>query len=125
MKKITGRPQPFGTVVKGTTVNFAVQVPTGKKCELLLYKEGKTRPECTFDMPQEEGIGEVRFLAVENIDAGKYEYNFRIDGRVCLDPYVREIAGKKFFGKKRNLQEHDDNHQPHNHVAVAENIGFA
>ena len=64
MKKITGRPQPFGTVVKGTTVNFAVQVPTGKKCELLLYKEGKTRPECTFDMPQEEGIGEVRFLEV-------------------------------------------------------------
>ena len=71
MKKITGRPQPFGTVVEGTKVNFALRVPAGKECELLLYREGKTRPECTFDMPEDEGIGEVRFLAVDGIDAGK------------------------------------------------------
>ena len=82
MKKITGRPQPFGTVVEGTKINFALRVPAGKECELLLYREGKTRPECTFDMPEDEGIGEVRFLAVDGIDAGKYEYNFRIDGKV-------------------------------------------
>lgn len=107
MKKTAGRPQPFGTVVEGTVVNFAVQVPAGKKCELLLYREGKAHPECTFDMPEEEGIGEVRFLAVEGLDAEKYEYNFRIDEKVCLDPYVREIAGKKAFGKKRDLQEHE------------------
>ena len=67
MKKITGRPQPFGTVVEGAKVNFALRVPAGKKCELLLYREGKTRPECTFDMPEEDGIGEVRFLAVDGI----------------------------------------------------------
>ena len=107
MKKITGRPQPFGTVVEGAKVNFALRVPAGKKCELLLYREGKTRPECTFDMPEEDGIGEVRFLAVDGIDAGQYEYNFNIDGKVCLDPYVREVAGKEAFGKKRDLQKHE------------------
>ena len=107
MKKTSGKPQPFGTVVEGTKVNFAVQVPAGKKCELLLYREGRKRPECIFDMPEKDGIGEVRFLAVEDIDAGKYEYNFRIGGQVSLDPYVREIAGKKVFGKKRDLQEHE------------------
>ena len=107
MKKISGRPQPFGTVVKGRKVNFAVQVPAGKKCELLLYREGRKHPECTFDMPENEGIGEVRFIAVEDIDADKYEYNFRIDGQVSLDPYVREVAGKKLFGRKRELQEHE------------------
>ena len=107
MKKITGRPQPFGTVVEGTKVNFALRVPAGKECELLLYREGKTRPECTFDMPEDEGIGEVRFLAVDGIDAGQYEYNFRIDGQVCLDPYVREVAGREAFGKKRDLQKHE------------------
>ena len=107
MKKTSGKPQPFGTVVEGRKVNFAVQVPAGKKCELLLYREGRKRPECIFDMPEEDGIGEVRFLAVEDIDAGKYEYNFRIGGQVSLDPYVREIAGKKVFGKKRDLQEHE------------------
>ncbi|MEE0781599.1 MAG: glycogen debranching protein, partial [Sellimonas sp.] len=107
MKKITGKPQPFGTVVEGTTVNFSLQVPAGKKCELLLYRVGRKKPECTFDMPEEDGIGEVRFLAVEGIDAEKYEYNFSVDGRVCLDPYVREIAGKKVFGKKKDLQQHE------------------
>ena len=107
MKKIAGRPQPFGTVVEGKKVNFALRVPKGKECELLLYREGKTRPECTFDMPEDEGIGEVRFLAVDGIDAGKYEYNFRIDGKVCLDPYVREVAGREAFGKKRDLQKHE------------------
>ena len=107
MKKTSGKPQPFGTVVEGRKVNFAVQVPAGKKCELLLYREGRKRPECILDMPEEDGIGEVRFLAVEDIDAGKYEYNFRIGGQVSLDPYVREIAGKKVFGKKRDLQEHE------------------
>ena len=107
MKKTSGRPQPFGTVVEGRRVNFAVQVPRGKKCELLLYREGNKRPEHIFDMPEEEGIGEVRFLAVEDIDAGRYEYNFRIGGRVWIDPYVRETAGKKPFGKKREVQEHE------------------
>lgn len=107
MKKISGRPQPFGTVVEGRTANFAVQVPAGKKCELILYRDGCRRPECTFDMPENEGIGEVRFMAVEDIDADKYEYNFKINGQISLDPYVREIAGKKVFGKKRDLQEHE------------------
>ena len=31
MKKITGRPQHFGTVVEGTKVNFALRVPAGKE----------------------------------------------------------------------------------------------
>ena len=77
-------------------MNFAVQVPEGKTCELLLYKKGKEEPEHIFEMPGEEGIGEVRFLMIEDIDAKDYEYNFRIGGKVCIDPYVREITGRKF-----------------------------
>ena len=64
---------------KRKKVNFSVQVPMGKTCELLLYREGNTKPEVCFDMPEEEGIGEVRFLSVEEIDPEKYEYNFLID----------------------------------------------
>ena len=69
MKKIKGSPQPFGTAVENNKVNFAVQVPAGKSCELLLYKAGEESPESSFDMPEEEGIGEVRFLAVEDLRA--------------------------------------------------------
>ena len=57
-------------------------------------------------MPAEEGIGEVRFLMVEDIDAKDYEYNFRIGGKVCIDPYVREITGRKAFGRAQDVSEH-------------------
>ena len=107
MKKTTGRPQPFGAAVEGNRVNFAVQVPEGKSCALLLYKRGKKRPEATFDMPREEGIGEVRFLAVEELEAEQYEYNYLIDGKVTVDPYVRELAGREPFGKRREGSEHE------------------
>ena len=106
MKKEKGHPQPFGAVVERDRVNFAVQVPAGKACELLVYKRGKETPEHCFEMPEEEGIGEVRFLALAGIDAAKYEYNFRIGGKVCVDPYVKELAGKEKFGAERDLQKH-------------------
>ena len=106
MKKVKGSPQPFGAVVKGNRVNFAVQVPQGKTCELLLYRAGRTLPEQCFEMAEEDGIGEVRFLAIEDIDAGKYEYNYKIGEKICVDPYVREVAGKEHFGQKRDVQEH-------------------
>ena len=106
MRKIKGSPQPFGVDIKGKNINFAVQVAKGKTCELLLYKRGKEVPEYQFDMPEEEGVGEVRFLAVEGLKADRYEYNFLIDGKVCVDPYVKELAGKEKFGVERKLQEH-------------------
>ncbi len=106
MKKTKGRPQPFGAVVDGSGVNFAVQVPAGKKCGLLLYREGGKEPEHSFDMSEDEGIGEVRFLRLEDIEAEKYEYNYVIDGKVYVDPYVREIAGKKRFGRRYDENPH-------------------
>ena len=93
MKKTTGKPQPFGAAVERDRVNFSVQVPSGKTCELLLYRRGKAQPAARFEMPEQEGIGEVRFLAVEGIEAEKYEYNFEIGGKVYIDPYVKEITG--------------------------------
>ena len=59
MRKTEGSPLPFGAAAKERKVNFSVQVPMGKTCELLLYREGNTKPEVCFDMPEEEGIGEV------------------------------------------------------------------
>lgn len=106
MKKAMGRPQPFGADVEEDRVNFAVQVPGGKSCSLLLYRKGEDHPVSTFDMPEEEGIGEVRFLMVEGIEPEQYEYNFQIDEKIYLDPYVREITGKEVFGEKKELSEH-------------------
>ena len=102
MIKREGIPQPFGAHAEKDKVNFAVQVPRGQKCELLLYRAGKNIPEIVFEMPEEEGIGEVRYLAVEGKNISRYEYNYRINKKVCMDPYVKEIAGKKAFGIMRS-----------------------
>ena len=82
--------------------NFAVSVPAGKTCRLLIYQRGKVEPVQTFDMLEEEGIGEVRFLGLEGFRADRQEYNFEIDKQVCIDPYVREVSRTKRFGEKPN-----------------------
>lgn len=106
MKKTEGYPQPFGASRRGRSVNLAVCVPKDVSCELLLYKKGESEPDQVIEMPAEEGIGEVRFLALEDLEETQYEYNYRIDGTVCLDPYVREIAGHKMFGTGWEFNRH-------------------
>lgn len=106
MKKVEGYPQPLGVTIKQDKVNFAVSVSSGKKCELLLYRAGKTEPAQVYEMPEEEGLGEIRFLAVEGLDVQKYEYNFRINEKVVLDPYVRELARTRKFGEVPDADLH-------------------
>lgn len=107
MKKVAGCPQPLGIDRRGDRINFAVAVPEGSTCRLLLYKTGQTEPFETYDMPEEEGLGEVRFLALEGIGKEKYEYNFLIDEKVTIDPYVKELARTKVFGETPNPQLHE------------------
>lgn len=107
MKKVEGYPQPFGITYRDGTVNFAVSVPEGKNCELLLYRAGRRTPAAVFEMPEEEGLGEVRFLSVEGLDGRKYEYNYRIGGKVFVDPFVKEVARTKKFGEKPKAEEHE------------------
>ena len=105
MKRKNGRPLPLGTTVHGTCVNFSVAVEEEKTCRLLLYRAGTEEPEQIFEMTKEDAIGEVRFLAVEGIDARKYEYNYEVDGKLIMDPYVKEIAGKKCWGQVGDSKE--------------------
>ncbi len=106
MKKVEGCPQPLGVTIEQEKVNFAVSVPRGESCELLLYRTGKTEPVQVYEMPEEEGLGEVRFLAVEGLTVQRYEYNYRIGGQVVVDPYVRELARTKKFGEKPEIPLH-------------------
>ena len=106
MKKVQGCPQPLGAARMDGRINFAVSVPAGKTCELLLYRVGGTVPEQVFEMPEEEGMGEVRFLAVEDLDTNSYEYNFRIGEKVTVDPYVKEVSRSLKFGEKPDVSHH-------------------
>ena len=105
MKEIQGRPLPLGTTMIGEVVNFSVAVPQEKECQLLLYRIGRKKPCAIYEMKKE--IGEVRYLALEDIEVSEYEYNYRIDGQVVVDPYVKMIAGRENWGKKRDVSKHE------------------
>ena len=102
MRKIKGSPQPFGVDIKGKNINFAVQVAKGKTCELLLYKRGKEVPEYQFDMPEEEGVGEVRFLSGFLEEKKKLKENVIIQKH---QPPKLKTNGELFFENLSLLQK--------------------
>lgn len=107
MNRVEGFPQPLGVTEREGKVNFAVSVPTGVRCELLLYKAGKQEPAEVFEMAEEDGIGEVRFLALKGLHPHAYEYNYRMDGKICVDPFAKGIAKGRTFGVKPKVEEHE------------------
>ena len=80
MKEIQGRPLPLGITMIGTAVNFSVAVPQEKECQLLLYRAGRKKPCAIYEM--KKAIGEVRCLALDDIEASKYEYNYQMMARL-------------------------------------------
>nr|WP_207723864.1 alpha-amylase family glycosyl hydrolase [Mediterraneibacter hominis] len=92
VKKTKGHPLPLGATVEEGKVNFSVTVPAGKECILMLYRTGEENPAYTFEMPEEEGIGELRFLSVEGTALGKYEYNYKTEAQIWTDPFAKELV---------------------------------
>ena len=94
MKKMQGSPQPLGVTISGKKTNYAVAVPTGASCELVLFQPGEEMPFARFEMPEAESVGEVRFLALNYDKPWKYEYQYLIDGKAVPDPYARILYRK-------------------------------
>ena len=107
MSTETGYPFPQGCTVNGEKVNFSVAVPDGKTCELLLYRRGKKTPETVIEMQENGAVGALRFTAVLLREPQNYEYNYRIDGKICPDLRGKAFAGREVWGKKKDVQEHE------------------
>ncbi len=109
MKKVQGNPQPLGVrTIKGKT-NFAVAVPASVPCELLLYECGAEEPVERIVLSEAACVGEVRYIALENFQEQKYEYNYLIDGKLVTDPYAKVIHRVKdaSFVRGAFLKEYD------------------
>lgn len=107
MEKVQGSPLPLGVNEIEGRMNFAVAVPEGATCRLLLYKAGENVPEVTYEMPEDQAVGMVRFLSLENWSPDKYEYNYEINGEVTADPYVKGLVGREKFNEPKSLEEHE------------------
>ena len=86
-------------------MNFSVAVPQEKECQLLLYHAGEKKPCMSFGM--KKSIGEVRYIALEDIDPSEYEYNYEMDWEIVVDPYVKALAGREKWGQARDVQMHE------------------
>ena len=104
MREVQGYPYPMGVTIKKDRTNFAAAVPKGKPCQLLIYKIGRKEPEYEFDLPGEKAVGEVRFLALEGFDPSEYEYLYRVEEKLWIDPYVKKLTGHRVFGQKEDFQ---------------------
>ena len=99
MREVQGYPLPLGVQISENKINFSIAVPTEKKCQLLIYRAGRKRLYRQFEM--ETAVGEVRCIALTDIEPAEYEYNYLIDGEVVVDPYVQALAGREHWGVKK------------------------
>ena len=99
MRTDKGRIYPLGASTVENGINFSIAVERGKKCELLLYKAGGRSPFWNIEMKEEPNHGMIRSIRLEGLKPEEWEYNFRIDGIECLDPYVKAVAGKNNWGE--------------------------
>lgn len=107
MRQTQGQPLPLGVTIINDSINFSIAAPKGKPCQLLLYKKGETIPAKAIDMDEKKAVGEVRFYAAKGMDISNYEYNYLIDGKVVVDPYVKSLTGKTTWNKSGDVDKHE------------------
>ena len=98
MKRAQGYPTPLGVSKREKSVNFAVEAVQGEVCELLLYKQNGCTPFKSYEMPEKDGIGMVRFLELSDWDEQIVSYQYKMGEKLVVDPYARAVAGKGSFG---------------------------
>ena len=78
-------------------------VGDGESCSLILYKKGSDKIAEEIPFTEEMMYGNVYAMVVYNLDIKAYDYNFRIAGRVVIDPYARKLSGTSVWGETDNV----------------------
>ena len=73
---------PGATKVSGG-INFAVEVPADEEASLILYHKGEAEPAEEIPFTEANRTGRMCAMMVSGFKPEQYEYNFRIDTKVC------------------------------------------
>lgn len=101
-----GDPITPGVSRTNAGINFAVEIPCGIFASLVLYRKGAAVPEVELPFTEEYRTGRMCAMQVSGLKTEKYEYNFRIDGKIMQDPFARVIRGREKFGAPVAEDEH-------------------
>lgn len=105
MKVMKGQPFPLGISEFEDRINFAAAVSKGESVKLLLYTEVGAEPVKEVDLDQ--SIGAVCCISLSELEKEIAYYNYKIDEKVFLDPYVKAIAGKHLWGEEKDIKKHE------------------
>lgn len=76
---------------------FAFASAQGEPCTLLLYRQGKEKPE--MEIPMKRMLGDIYTSTIEKLNGKNWEYVYKIGNKLVPDPYATGISGKKKFGE--------------------------
>lgn len=93
-----GKPACLGVTKYGKDINFAVVVRDGKACSLILYPKGSQEIAAEIPFTEEMQFGDIYAMQICQFPVNEFEYNYRIDGTVTLDPYARIVRGREKWG---------------------------
>ena len=91
----------MGAVCKENSITFTFAGQEEQPCSILLYdKKNSTTEEIA--VPQEFCVGSLHSIEIQGLEYTQYNYNYKIDGQVIVDPYARRIIGReKWFETSR------------------------
>ncbi len=80
-------------------INFAFAIADANKCSLSIYQYGCEEPFIMVWLKEEEKIGDIYTILIEDLPQGKYEYIYMVDDKPYVDPYARRITGREAWGQ--------------------------
>ena len=93
-------------VTKGKTwINFCFEGRRQSDCKIILYHRADGNKKAEIDVPVEFSKGNLRAVRIEGAEAVLCDYNFYIDGNICLDPYATQIAGREIWADTNRIQD--------------------
>lgn len=91
----TGNPEKMGAVVCENGINFTVEIPRNQEADLLLYEKNKEQIALEIPFTPNMRIGDVGSLFLQGISPARYEYAYRIGGKIMSDPYGAVMDGER------------------------------
>lgn len=90
---------PMGVHIYRNRVHFAVEASGEAELVLCLYHAGELTERIEF--PQENRLGDIRYMDVSGLNTAKLEYSFEFsDGTFVRDNYAKRVYGWEKWGEQ-------------------------
>ncbi|MDD7219056.1 MAG: Type II secretory pathway, pullulanase PulA and related glycosidase [Clostridia bacterium] len=106
IKAVKGSVLMLGANRMGNGMNFALEVPEEVSASLLLYRKRGKKPVMEIPFTKDTRTGRICAVCLRDFDERDYEYNFLIDGKICIDPCTYRIYGREHFGADLDPDPH-------------------